>query len=89
MAAPKKNHYPHHMLTENLPDFENFVDFLTIFWCLQHSGHVFKPLDGIYEEHKKKISDELNQLKSRHAELICLVQDVVRLEGRKKNKIKN
>ena len=47
---------------------------------LQHSGHVFKPLEGIYEEHKKKISEELSQLKSRHTELICLVQDVVRGE---------
>ncbi|GFS28015.1 E3 ubiquitin-protein ligase TRIM37-like [Elysia marginata] len=47
-------------------------------WEGAHSGHVFKPLDGIYDEHKKKISDELSQLKSRHAELICLVQDVER-----------
>ncbi|RUS71541.1 hypothetical protein EGW08_020697 [Elysia chlorotica] len=47
-------------------------------WEGAHSGHVFKPLDGIYDEHKKKISEELSQLKSRHAELICLVQDVER-----------
>ncbi|KAJ8312899.1 hypothetical protein KUTeg_010272 [Tegillarca granosa] len=43
-----------------------------------HSGHTFKPLDGVYEEHVKKITEELNQLKRRHVELISLVQDVER-----------
>ncbi|CAG5122004.1 unnamed protein product, partial [Candidula unifasciata] len=47
-------------------------------WGGTHSGHTFKPLEGIYEEHKSKISSELSQLKSRHIELICLVQDVER-----------
>ncbi|BFZ18623.1 hypothetical protein BsWGS_21662 [Bradybaena similaris] len=47
-------------------------------WGGTHSGHTFKPLEGIYEEHKAKISSELSQLKSRHIELICLVQDVER-----------
>jgi tripartite motif-containing protein 37 len=46
---------------------------------LQHSGHTFKPLQGIYEEHAKKVVDELGQLRRRHVELISLVQDVVRL----------
>lgn len=44
---------------------------------LQHSGHTFKPLDDVYNEHVKKITEELNQLKRRHVELISLVQDVV------------
>ncbi|GFO08938.1 E3 ubiquitin-protein ligase trim37 [Plakobranchus ocellatus] len=47
-------------------------------WEGVHSGHVFKPLDGIYEEHKKKITEELCQLQARHAELLCLLQDVER-----------
>ncbi|XP_055956285.1 E3 ubiquitin-protein ligase TRIM37 [Patella vulgata] len=45
-------------------------------WGGTHSGHTFKPLDGVYEEHAKKLSDELNQVKRRHIELISLVQDV-------------
>lgn len=45
----------------------------------QHSGHTFKPLDSVYDEHVKKIDEELNQLKRRHIELISLVQDVVSL----------
>ncbi|XP_025092626.1 E3 ubiquitin-protein ligase TRIM37-like isoform X2 [Pomacea canaliculata] len=47
-------------------------------WGGTHSGHTFKPLDGIYEEHAKKIVDELSQLRRRHVELISLVQDVER-----------
>ncbi|KAK3084726.1 hypothetical protein FSP39_018044 [Pinctada imbricata] len=51
-------------------------------WGNNHSGHSFKPIDGIYEEHVKKITDELNQLKRRNVELISLVQDVERnIEG--------
>lgn len=46
-------------------------------FLLQHSGHTFKPLDDVYNEHVKKITEELNQLKRRHVELISLVQDVV------------
>lgn len=46
-------------------------------FVLQHSGHTFKPLDDVYNEHVKKITEELNQLKRRHVELISLVQDVV------------
>ncbi|ESO86713.1 hypothetical protein LOTGIDRAFT_128738, partial [Lottia gigantea] len=45
-------------------------------WGGTHSGHTFKPLDGVYEEHAKKLTDELNQVKRRHIELISLVQDV-------------
>ncbi|KAL5017120.1 hypothetical protein ScPMuIL_006709 [Solemya velum] len=47
-------------------------------WGGTHSGHTFKPLDGVYEEHVKKITEELNLLKRRHVELISLVQDVER-----------
>lgn len=47
-------------------------------WGGTHSGHTFKPLEGIYEEHAKKIVDELSQLRRRHVELISLVQDVER-----------
>ena len=47
----------------------------------QHSGHTFKPLEGIYEEHTKKVVDELCQLRRRHVELISLVQDVVSTRG--------
>ncbi|CAL1537711.1 unnamed protein product [Lymnaea stagnalis] len=47
-------------------------------WGGTHSGHVFKPLEGIYEEQKTKIACELSHLKSQHIELICLVQDVER-----------
>nr|KAI8728450.1 E3 ubiquitin-protein ligase TRIM37-like [Biomphalaria glabrata] len=47
-------------------------------WGGTHSGHMFKPLDRIYEEYKSKINGELNLLKSQHSELFCLVQDVER-----------
>ncbi|KAL3856760.1 hypothetical protein ACJMK2_011480 [Sinanodonta woodiana] len=47
-------------------------------WGGTHSGHTFKPLDGVYDEHVKKVSEELNLLKRRHIELISLVQDVER-----------
>ncbi|XP_064612300.1 E3 ubiquitin-protein ligase TRIM37-like isoform X2 [Liolophura sinensis] len=47
-------------------------------WGGTHSGHTFKPLDSVYDEHVKKIDEELNQLKRRHIELISLVQDVER-----------
>lgn len=50
-----------------------------VYHILQHSGHTFKPLDDVYNEHMKKITEELNQLKRRHVELISLVQDVVGL----------
>lgn len=51
-------------------------------WGGTHSGHTFKPLDDVYNEHVKKITEELNQLKRRHVELISLVQDVERnIEG--------
>ena len=43
----------------------------------QHSGHTFKQLNSIYEEHVQKISTELAQLKRRHIELISVSQDVV------------
>ena len=45
---------------------------------LQHSGHTFKPIDNEYDEHVRKVMDDLGLLKRRHTELISLVQDVVR-----------
>ena len=44
---------------------------------LQHSGHTFKPLDEVYEEHLSGINNEVTSLKRRHVELISLVHDVV------------
>lgn len=57
--------------------FHKSVMYNEFFFLLQHSGHTFKPLDDVYNEHVKKITEELNQLKRRHVELISLVQDVV------------
>ena len=47
----------------------------------QHSGHTFKPLEEVYEEHMSRINEEVNQLKRRHVELISLVQEVVSLQS--------
>ena len=47
-------------------------------YLLQHTGHEFKPLDVIYDEHVKKITDELSLTKRRNVELISVVQDLVR-----------
>ena len=44
---------------------------------LQHSGHTFKPLDEVYEEHMSRINDEVTQLKRRHVELISIIQEMV------------
>jgi len=46
-------------------------------YCLQHSGHTFKPLDEVYEEHLSRITDEVTQLKRRHCELISIIQEMV------------
>ena len=59
-----------------------FVDtpsYLEICFLFQHSGHTFKPIDNEYDEHVRKVMDDLGLLKRRHTELISLVQDVVRL----------
>ena len=45
----------------------------------QHSGHTFKPIDSEYDEHLRKVMEELSSLRRRNIELISLVQDVVGL----------
>lgn len=46
-------------------------------WGGTHSGHTFKPLEEVYEQHVTQIRDEVSQLRRRLMELISLVQDVV------------
>jgi tripartite motif-containing protein 37 len=43
-----------------------------------HSGHTFKPLDEVYDEHVSRINDEVTQLKRRHIELISIIQEMER-----------
>ncbi|CAH1998364.1 unnamed protein product [Acanthoscelides obtectus] len=45
-------------------------------WGGTHSGHLFKPLDEIYEQHVTQIKDEVAQLRRRLMELISIVQEV-------------
>ncbi|CAK1552564.1 unnamed protein product [Leptosia nina] len=47
-------------------------------WGGTHSGHTFKPLEEVYEQHVTQIRDEASQLRRRLMELISLVQDVER-----------
>ncbi|XP_066146031.1 E3 ubiquitin-protein ligase TRIM37 isoform X3 [Euwallacea fornicatus] len=47
-------------------------------WGGTHSGHTFKPLDEVYEQHVTQIKDEVAQLRRRLMELICIVQEVER-----------
>ncbi|XP_060595507.1 E3 ubiquitin-protein ligase TRIM37-like [Ruditapes philippinarum] len=47
-------------------------------WGGKHSGHTFKPIDGEYDEHLRKVMEELSSLRRRNIELISLVQDVER-----------
>ncbi|KAF8788084.1 E3 ubiquitin-protein ligase TRIM37 like protein [Argiope bruennichi] len=47
-------------------------------WEVIHSGHEFKPLEEIYEEHAIQIKEEFVRLKRRLDELIGLVQEVER-----------
>ncbi|KAG6459241.1 hypothetical protein O3G_MSEX011281 [Manduca sexta] len=47
-------------------------------WGGTHSGHTFKPLEEVYEQHVTQIRDEVSQLRRRLVELISLVQDVER-----------
>ncbi|XP_012552089.1 uncharacterized protein LOC101744303 isoform X2 [Bombyx mori] len=47
-------------------------------WGGTHSGHTFKPLEEVYEQHVTQIRDEVTQLRRRLMELISLVQDVER-----------
>ncbi|XP_015120522.1 E3 ubiquitin-protein ligase TRIM37 isoform X1 [Diachasma alloeum] len=47
-------------------------------WGGTHSGHTFKPLEEVYEQHVTQISGEVGQLKRRLMELVSLVQEVER-----------
>ncbi|XP_045514635.1 E3 ubiquitin-protein ligase TRIM37-like isoform X4 [Pieris brassicae] len=47
-------------------------------WGGTHSGHTFKPLEEVYEQHVTQIRDEVSQLRRRLMELISLVQEVER-----------
>ncbi|CAG9759485.1 unnamed protein product [Ceutorhynchus assimilis] len=47
-------------------------------WGGTHSGHTFKPLDEIYDQHVNQINDEVAQLRKRLMELISIVQEVER-----------
>ncbi|XP_026329272.1 uncharacterized protein LOC113237172 isoform X2 [Hyposmocoma kahamanoa] len=47
-------------------------------WGGTHSGHTFKPLEEVYEQHVTQIRDEVAQLRRRLLELISLVRDVER-----------
>lgn len=47
-------------------------------WGGTHSGHTFKPLDEVYEQHVTQIKDEIIQLRRRLMELISIVQEVER-----------
>ncbi|KAJ0180337.1 hypothetical protein K1T71_003741 [Dendrolimus kikuchii] len=47
-------------------------------WGGTHSGHTFKPLEEVYEQHVTQIRDEVSQLRRRLMELVSLVQDVER-----------
>ncbi|XP_038054769.1 E3 ubiquitin-protein ligase TRIM37-like isoform X2 [Patiria miniata] len=44
----------------------------------QHTGHTFKPLDEVYDQHVSQISEEVAALRRRLMELISLVQEVER-----------
>ncbi|XP_052737802.1 uncharacterized protein LOC112048434 isoform X2 [Bicyclus anynana] len=47
-------------------------------WGGTHSGHNFKPLEEVYDQHVSQIREEVSQLRRRLMELISLVQDVER-----------
>ncbi|CAG2060582.1 unnamed protein product, partial [Timema podura] len=47
-------------------------------WGGTHSGHTFKPLEEVYEQHVSQIKDEVSQLRRRLIELISLVKEVER-----------
>merc|ERR1719350_2635391 len=47
-------------------------------WGGTHSGHTFKPLDEIYDEHVARVKEEVALLRRRLMELISLVQEVER-----------
>ncbi|XP_043253981.1 E3 ubiquitin-protein ligase TRIM37-like [Colletes gigas] len=47
-------------------------------WGGTHSGHTFKPLEEVYDQHVTQIKAEVGQLERRLMELISLVQEVER-----------
>jgi tripartite motif-containing protein 37 len=47
-------------------------------WGGTHSGHTFKPLEEIYDQHVSHIKEEVSLLRRRLMELISLVQEVER-----------
>ncbi|CAB3983814.1 E3 ubiquitin- ligase TRIM37-like isoform X1, partial [Paramuricea clavata] len=47
-------------------------------WAGQHSGHSFKQLDEVYDQHVSLVTDEVASLRRRLMELISLVQEVER-----------
>ncbi|KAK9503406.1 hypothetical protein O3M35_009964 [Rhynocoris fuscipes] len=47
-------------------------------WGGTHSGHTFKPLDEVYDQHTAQIKEEISQLRRRLMELLSLMQDVDR-----------
>jgi hypothetical protein len=49
---------------------------LLLYW-LQHAGHTFLPLDDVYKTNMSIINEHIQQLKRRHVEFICLIQDIV------------
>ncbi|XP_011503781.1 PREDICTED: E3 ubiquitin-protein ligase TRIM37-like [Ceratosolen solmsi marchali] len=45
-------------------------------WGGTHSGHIFKPLEEVYESHVIQIKSEIGQLKHRLMELITFIREV-------------
>ncbi|KAL1140618.1 hypothetical protein AAG570_000548 [Ranatra chinensis] len=45
-------------------------------WGGTHSGHTFKPLEEVYEQHANQVKDEVSQLRRRLMELFSLIQEV-------------
>jgi tripartite motif-containing protein 37 len=43
-----------------------------------HSGHTFKPLEEVYEQHVNHVKEEVSLLRRRLMELISMVQEVER-----------
>ncbi|CAF3122406.1 unnamed protein product [Rotaria socialis] len=43
-----------------------------------HTGHHFLPLDDVYKTNISIINERLGQLKRRHVELVCFIQDIER-----------
>ncbi|CAF1166698.1 unnamed protein product [Rotaria magnacalcarata] len=43
-----------------------------------HAGHNFLQLDDVYQANISAVNEHIGQLKRRHVELICLIQDVER-----------